>query len=194
MSLPIWMSIPWQIPNANLNPKYKLTWPLPMLILGAPWHCHEHWLWFIWVGHWLGFSICLLCLDPGFRFRIIMRFTIDIIFKHDTYIYIYIYFFFVVITYPSLAQHKCKFQWLCERWWHWIWILAFYIDVGYWYVDIDIGCWVWILDMDIGYWYSTLVLKWHIGYWNWMLILRFVYIWYIRHWYWNGILVIEIGC
>ena len=115
-----------------------------MLILGAPWHCHEHWLWCIVVGHWLGFSTCLLCLDPGFRFRIIMRFTIDIIFKHDIYIYIY----FVGITYPSLAQHKCKFQRLCERWWHWIWILAFYIDVGYWYVDIDIGCWVWILDMD----------------------------------------------
>ena len=71
---------------------------------------------------------------------------------------------------------------------YWYWMLGMDIGYGYWVLIFDIGIEMayWILNLDaniqicIHMIHSTLVLKWHIGYWNWMLISRLVYIWYIR--------------
>ena len=119
-----------------------------------------------------------------------------------TYIYIYICCNHLSIISTTQVQIPMTMRTLMALdidigilYWHRILIY------GYWYcmLGMDIGYGYWVLIFDIGiekaYWilklnanieicihmiHSTLVLKWHIGYWNWMLISRLVYIWYIR--------------
>ena len=73
---------------------------------------------------------------------------------------------------------------------YWYWMLGMDIGYGYWVLIFDTGIEMayWILKLDanieicIHMIHSTLVLKWHMGYWNWMLISRlvYIYIWSIR--------------